>query len=58
MAKKISIIGIPMDFGQLLRGVDMGPAAIRYTGLSYEKAGELDKAVVAFKLASECSSIS
>ncbi len=33
MKKKISIIGIPMDFGQLLRGVDMGPAAIRYTGL-------------------------
>ena len=33
MAKKISIIGIPMDFGQLLRGVDMGPAAVRYTGL-------------------------
>ncbi|NOX33276.1 MAG: arginase [Deltaproteobacteria bacterium] len=33
MAKKISIIGIPMDFGQLLRGVDMGPSAVRYTGL-------------------------
>lgn len=33
MTKKISIIGIPMDFGQLLRGVDMGPAAVRYTGL-------------------------
>ncbi|OGR40647.1 MAG: arginase, partial [Desulfobacula sp. RIFOXYB2_FULL_45_6] len=33
MKKKISIIGIPMDFGQLLRGVDMGPAAVRYTGL-------------------------
>lgn len=33
MVKKISIIGIPMDFGQLLRGVDMGPAAVRYTGL-------------------------
>jgi arginase len=33
MAKKISIIGVPMDFGQLLRGVDMGPAAVRYTGL-------------------------
>ncbi|MCG8564711.1 MAG: arginase [Desulfobacterales bacterium] len=33
MAKRISIIGIPMDFGQLLRGVDMGPAAVRYTGL-------------------------
>ncbi len=33
MKKKISIIGIPMDFGQSLRGVDMGPAAVRYTGL-------------------------
>lgn len=33
MSKKITIIGIPMDFGQELRGVDMGPAAVRYTGL-------------------------
>jgi arginase len=33
MKKKISIIGVPMDFGQLVRGVDMGPAAVRYTGL-------------------------
>lgn len=33
MTKKISIIGVPMDFGQKLRGVDMGPAALRYTGL-------------------------
>ena len=33
MGKKISIIGVPMDFGQMLRGVDMGPAAVRYTGL-------------------------
>ncbi len=33
MAKKISIIGVPMDYGQELRGVDMGPAALRYTGL-------------------------
>jgi arginase len=33
MKKKISIIGVPMDFGQLLRGVDMGPSAVRYTGL-------------------------
>jgi len=32
--------------------------AIRYTGLCYEQAGELDKAGVAFKLASEYSSIS
>ncbi len=33
MPKQISIIGVPMDFGQMLRGVDMGPAALRYTGL-------------------------
>ena len=33
MPKKISIIGVPVDFGQLLRGVDMGPSAVRYTGL-------------------------
>ncbi|HCY86398.1 MAG TPA: arginase [Desulfobacteraceae bacterium] len=33
MSKEISIIGVPMDFGQMLRGVDMGPAALRYTGL-------------------------
>lgn len=36
MYKKIRIIGIPMDFGQLHRGVDMGPAALRYTGLASE----------------------
>ena len=33
MKQQISIIGVPMDFGQLHRGVDMGPAAARYTGL-------------------------
>ena len=33
MSKNVAIIGVPMDFGQLLRGVDMGPAAVRYTGL-------------------------
>ncbi len=33
MKKHVSIIGIPMDFGQLHRGVDMGPAAARYSGL-------------------------
>lgn len=30
MKKKISIIGVPMDLGQMRRGVDMGPSAIRY----------------------------
>ena len=27
---KISLIGVPLDFGQSRRGVDMGPSAIRY----------------------------
>jgi arginase len=30
----IRIIGIPTDLGQSLRGVDMGPAAVRYAGLA------------------------
>ena len=34
MSKEISIIGIPLDFGQELRGVDMGPAALRYSELA------------------------
>lgn len=33
MKKEISIIGVPMDLGQMRRGVDMGPSAIRYAGL-------------------------
>jgi len=32
--KKIQIIGIPMDLGQMHRGVCMGPGAVRYSGLS------------------------
>ncbi|MFC4354820.1 arginase [Chryseomicrobium palamuruense] len=28
----ISVIGVPMDFGQSRRGVDMGPSAMRYAG--------------------------
>lgn len=32
MQKPISIVGVPMDLGQTKRGVDMGPAAIRYAG--------------------------
>ncbi len=32
--QKIRIIGIPMDLGQNQRGVDMGPSAIRYAGLT------------------------
>ncbi len=33
MEKKIAVLGVPMDFGQMRRGVDMGPSAIRYAGL-------------------------
>jgi len=32
--KKIRILGVPMDLGADRRGVDMGPSAIRTTGLS------------------------
>ena len=31
--KTIEVIGIPMDLGQTLRGVDLGPGALRYAGL-------------------------
>jgi len=31
---KISIIGVPMDLGADRRGVDMGPSALRYSGLN------------------------
>lgn len=31
--KNVSIIGVPCDYGQQRRGVDMGPSAIRYAGL-------------------------
>ena len=34
MSKKLSIIGMPMDLGQMRRGVDMGPSAIRYAGIN------------------------
>lgn len=34
MTKPLRIIGIPMDFGQARRGVDMGPSALRYAGLN------------------------
>lgn len=32
--KPIRVIGVPIDLGQSQRGVDMGPSAIRYAGLS------------------------
>ncbi|WP_347861691.1 arginase [Salimicrobium sp. PL1-032A] len=34
MNKQLSIIGVPMDLGQNRRGVDMGPSAIRYAGVT------------------------
>lgn len=34
MGKTIQIIGVPIDLGQTQRGVDMGPAAMRYAGLA------------------------
>jgi arginase len=33
MNKNIGILGVPMDLGQMRRGVDMGPSAMRYAGL-------------------------
>ena len=34
MTKAIRLIGVPMDLGQDLRGVDMGPSALRHAGLA------------------------
>lgn len=34
MNRAIRIIGVPIDLGQNKRGVDMGPAALRYAGLA------------------------
>lgn len=34
MPRSIRVIGVPMDLGADRRGVDMGPSAIRYAGLS------------------------
>ncbi|SDJ64888.1 arginase [Natronorubrum texcoconense] len=41
MGTTVRIIGAPMDYGADRRGVDMGPSAIRYAGLSdrLERAG-------------------
>jgi arginase len=36
------MLGFPMDLGAGRRGVDMGPAAIRYAGLAESVKGELD----------------
>ena len=36
---KIRIIGVPVDLGQAQRGVDLGPGALRYAGISARLAG-------------------
>jgi len=50
MNKNLSILGVPMDYGQGRRGVDMGPSAIRYAnaidriqnlGYSVEDLGDI-----------------
>ncbi|MFZ4451617.1 arginase [Salibacterium aidingense] len=38
--KRISVLGVPMDLGQVRRGVDMGPSALRYADL-HEQLEEL-----------------
>lgn len=45
MSRTIRIIGVPVDLGQNKRGVDMGPAAIRYSGLA-SKLEELGHRVI------------
>lgn len=51
MSRSIRVIGAPMDLGADRRGVDMGPSAIRYAGLSdtlydldytYTDVGDID----------------
>jgi len=37
--KQISLLGVPMDLGTHLRGVDMGPSAIRIAGLNEKLRG-------------------
>ena len=34
MSRTVRVIGVPTDYGSARRGVDMGPSAIRYAGLS------------------------
>src|ERR1700756_6001243 len=33
VSKKIRVLGVPLDLGQSRRGVDMGPSAVRVSGL-------------------------
>jgi len=46
-ARPIHVIGVPMDYGQSRRGVDMGPSAVRYAGLE-SRLNELGCAVQDF----------
>lgn len=39
LKQQISMIGVPMDLGQLRRGVDMGPSAIRCAGVNERLEG-------------------
>lgn len=43
--RKLSIIGMPMDLGQLRRGVDMGPSAMRYAGINERLKDLFDEVV-------------
>ena len=38
-SKTIALLGVPMDLGTHLRGVDMGPSAIRVAGLTERLEG-------------------
>src|SRR2546423_5527718 len=33
VGKKVSILGVPLSFGQSMAGVDLGPSAMRVAGL-------------------------
>ncbi|MFT0802803.1 arginase [Bacillus swezeyi] len=39
LKQQISMVGVPMDLGQLRRGVDMGPSAIRCAGVNERLEG-------------------
>jgi arginase len=38
VGKRISILGVPLGFGQSMAGVDLGPSAIRVAGLAQQVA--------------------
>src|SRR5882724_3609516 len=64
VAKKIRVIGVPLDLGQSRRGVDMGPSAVRVAGLEarleelghvVEDAGNVSVAIAEQKKAGDPS---